>query len=280
MADSEPQGGRRRVEILVVVLAVGGLIALAVPLLAELRGEQRPLCADRLRRLGQWLVIESVRTGRYPVGGVEPGVWDETRRVAVGALGSAQALRCPDIEDGSSVDPMGWASCSYAYLGALSDPAALYWAGLEYDADQPGPIQMLRDLSLSDSLVRRAQGADGATLPGSAAFQSGELRQVPQVRDDNAAPVPLVMDIAVLKALPPDAKRWEDAHLYVSDANKRTLLYANHCNTSAREKRWWGINVFYTDGSVRWRDWHQLRLQCAVRGADVGSAVEDHYYFY
>jgi prepilin-type N-terminal cleavage/methylation domain-containing protein len=303
------------IELLVVIAIIIILAGIAVPLLAQMgRTAGIVECANNLRQVGLYIIGEAVKPGRgYPRGGSSPGSWTDAHAAVVGALGSG-VTTCPVAVPASPMNPRQWSTCSYAYVGNLSptyvckcatcgdDPGkdiwSLYWSGVNYTGNhERSNRDTFKNLPLADNLVFKPDSVDPdepsePTIPvhqDTDKFHSKDrvkfrtqraLREIPETPEDSKASLPLLMDIVVLRAKPPAASSWEDAHEHVTETNKLTCLYANHCGTSASSKQDWGANIFYTNGSVQWKNWDELRFQVMAPNISVGGDSQNHYYFY
>jgi hypothetical protein len=251
--------------VAVILLIVFALILLDQPR----KGLDSTECANRLRILGAWLLKRASEPGgEYPPGGTSPGRWNETCDSLAQGIGDYDTAKAPCARLESPMNPMSWSSCSYAYLANLTptytctcttcrrmapDGSAglpvwsLYWSGVTYAGGHAaGDFHAFRDFPLGDNLRFDAGAVDPGeplrpTVPvhqDTARFHDQDvvkrpeqraLRQVPGPGPDPAGGVPLLIDIVVLKALPAGAEDWSRAHLYVTEQNKRELMYANHC---------------------------------------------------
>jgi prepilin-type N-terminal cleavage/methylation domain-containing protein len=114
------------------------------------------------------------------------------------------------------------------------------------------------------------------------------LRQVPETAEDQADDLPLAFDLCILHAahsniasdLPSGASSWETAHTYVTPDNKTDLLWGNHCDSSASSKDGWGANILFCSGSVKWKDWEELRFQVMAYPGTTSSDRYLRYYFF
>ena len=187
----------------------------------------------------------------------------------------------------------------------------LYWSGVDYGgavsyhkaADGSNlDFHTFKSLPLADNLKWQANRSDPTentwpTVPdhqdlapmGPSDVRKEEYRRalkaIPRTPEDHKSQLPLLMDILVYKgtARPRPASgatEWKAKSLSITNANKATVLYANHCSTSATSKTDWGINIFYTNGSVQWKTWDQLRFQVMQKKVNVGGNLEDHCYFF
>ena len=302
------------IELLVVIAVIVLLAALTMPLIGEMfrRGDEMR-CMNNLKQLGTYILSEALKQGSYPTGGTSPGEWTATAGLARGALKSTSILQCPAAKTGPVTDPKRWASASYAYMGNLSptyvckcstcgtDPGkkiwTLYWAGVDYQGShqQANDATFKSPMPLADNLVFKSASVDSAepAIPTIPAHQDTDkfttndrpkyrtqraLREIPETPEDDKASLALVFDIVVLKQIPASAPI-QTAHLYVTSANKASILYANHCHGSGALKGGWGINIFYTNGSVVWKDWSKLRFQVLVKSVTADGGA-NHYYFF
>ncbi len=200
-------------------------------------------------------------------------------------------------------------SCTCSECGSDGkDVWRLYWSGVDYtgdhgDADAGGNLNKLKGLPLADNLVFLRGSVDGdeptsPTIPDhqdTAVFTSDDrpvkfrdqraLRAIPMTPADHNRSVPLVLDILVYRTTgttgfpTSSATSWKASDLDITETNKYDVLYANHCNTSATNKRDWGINIFYSNGQVKWKGWDDLRFQVTVKKV-VEDANKYHSYFY
>jgi len=74
---------------------------------------------------------------------------------------------------------------------------------------------------------------------------------------------------------------WKASEVGITKANKSHVLLANHCNAPVRKSSEWGVNVYYADGSVRWKPWEELRFQVMFDTIFDGSGSgQKHCYFF
>jgi len=306
------RSGFTLIELLVVVTIIITLATIGFPLISSIMGStDRMQCASRMRQIGIWLIGEAVKRGEYPAGGTHPGEWSEAFSQMTAALKQPEIGQCPAAKPSSLVNPTQWAGCSYAYLGNLSptytcecsncgdDPGKqiwrLYWSGVNYTGNHDWSDKGdFKDLPLALNLVWNPKGKDegepsSPTIPvhqDTEKFHNDDrvkfrtqraLREVPQTPEDNRGGLPLLTDIVVLKSLPSGASSWQNAHRYVSDADKQNNLYGNHCGGSASKKGGWGINILYADQSVRWKEWQNLRFQVMAKSV-IGSSSAHFFY--
>lgn len=300
------------IEVLIVVAIILILVVIGAPLIASMmRHANRLECAGNLGQLGRFILAN--RAATLQPGGQTPADWSLT---ILGSLDDPDILTCPAANDSSAVDPSAqpWATCSYAYLGNLSPTYEcphcggtkrlwrLYWSGVTYigghnDAGRStndSTFSSTKGYQLSDNLVfNKSKAASGEpNVPAIPDHQDigyfsphvppteRALRQVP---DGTAAgPRPLLADIVVLTQKPASAGAgplaWQFANRFVtSEEVEAGILFANHCETSAKSKKDWGANVYYTNNAVRWKKWDELRFQ--VKAPNVAGATS-HYYFY
>lgn len=188
---------------------------------------------------------------------------------------------------------------------------ALYWAGVDYGGvttthtrtGAPWPYSTIKTWKLADNLkwdATRVDTSESATQPTIPDNQDTDvfhgkdvvkydtlsaLRQIPETIEDHTANLPLVMDMVVIKptVLPTNSTVgyiWYATSVSIPDeTTKKTLLWANHCDTSAVSKKDWGINVYYTNGTVVWKDWKELRFQVMSQQTSVDGG-KIHCYFY
>jgi len=187
----------------------------------------------------------------------------------------------------------------------------LYWSGVNYTGDHDeSNFDKFADLKLADNLAFAEDRVDAGeaaspTIPehqDTEAFSASDrekdrslraLREIPEGPEDMKRKLPLLMDIVVWKAdtladidaamsaADPGSSGWEwkASQLDITENDKYDILYANHCNTSASSRKGWGINIFYSDNSVQWKDWDELRFQ--VMDKEVGDdSNKNHLYFY
>ncbi len=319
------KGAFTLIELLVVVALILVLVSLVVgPLAGALRYAERASCQNNLKRMGEWFLSEAVKFGSgYPLGGTSPGKWGGAYAAMKDALECPEIGRCPAVKAGSPINPIGWATCSYAYVGHLtptyaSDDQAegkqiwsLDWAGVErksgYGRDA---FPRFKNLPLADNIEFNDQSIDSEgddegdesepenpTIPDHQdispchSFDVGKyrteraLREIPQSPEDHRGSLPLLMDILVFKT---DSESdlcssgdtsWKATDLGINtEQDKYDHLWANHCSTSAKSKNDWGINIFYTNGSVQWKDWDELRFQVMSSSEDGGPPYYCYFY--
>ena len=301
------------IELLIVVAIILILVAIGAPIVASMqRRADRLECAKNLRELGR--LITANRTAEMlPKGGQTPADWPLS---ILGNLDSREILTCPAPDTGAPTDPASqpWATSSYVYLGNLTPTYEcshsggskqiwkLYWSGVYYIGGHNDGGRNTNDdtfastkgYRLSDNLMFDKTEADSGE-PNTPAIPDHQdlghfktykpldrraLRQVPDGTDTGARP--LLADIVVLTQRPASAGAgplaWQFANRFVTGDDKDAgILFANHCETSAGSKTDWGINVYYTDSTVQWKKWDELRFQ--VKAPDVDGATS-HYYFY
>lgn len=222
----------------------------------------------------------------------DAGGWASCSYAYVGYLSPTYTCTCDACETGKEV----W---------------SLYWSGVNYTGDHDETnFDKFADLELADNLRFDEDRVDASeagdpTVPehqDTEAFSSSDrekdrslraLREIPEVPEDLTRKLPLLMDILVWKAdtfadidaamsaADPGSSNWawKASDLDITESNKYDNLYANHCNTSASSKKEWGINVFYSDGSVQWKDWDELRFQVMNRRVEADND-DHHLYFY
>ncbi len=298
------------IELLVVVAIILILVGAMVALIAAFLGPiNRTECASNIRQIGTLLIAASTTTGKYPAAGETPADWDTA---VLGRIEKPGILVCPAAAEGAEHNPaeQPWATCSYAYFGNLSPTVEcahctggerlwrLVWSGVDYTGGHRdgarntdnSAFSKANGYDLADNVVFDPSKVDAGepadpTIPdhqdlgyfGPAREPAGRaLRAVP--RNVGASPArPLLMDIVVLTQQPAAAGSWKTAHRDVTDADKAaSRFFSNHCNTSARTKKDWGINIYYTNGTVGWKTWDDLRLQ--VLAPDI--AGDDCHYFH
>jgi len=311
-----PGSGFTLIELMVVIAIIAVLMSIIVVLLETFTDTaRRAQCASNLNQMGKWLVMKAMKSTTYPEGGKSPGHWADTFGLMASELRTSDISRCPAADLAAPDNPKAHGTtCSYAYVGNLNptytckcsecgeDPGkkiwSLVWSGVLYTGNHDRDnISTFMSYKLSDNLRWNSDAADEdesktqPTVPEHLDYEKFStkdrvkfrdqraLRQVPTSMSDKGGQMPLMMDLVIMIAKPSGVLSWTQAHNYVTESNRYDTLWANHCGTSATKKKNWGCNILYTNHSVKWKDWKELRFQVMVRKEDVGGG-SDQYYFY
>ena len=194
-----------------------------------------------------------------------------------------------------------------------------YWSGVLYNNGHDyntgtrilgGDFGGFRRLPLADNLVFQLDDGSTPTIPfhqETDTFEGRErtyrdnraLRALPETPADHRADQPLIADIVIFRTtnlddLPEDAtddinKSWgaNDMAKFrtapnneITDDNKIGTLFANHCLTSASSRKDWGINIFYSNNRVAWKQWDEIRFQVMERMRVAGQDDRYDCYFF
>jgi len=192
----------------------------------------------------------------------------------------------------------------------------LFWSGVDYEGGGGVTHLMegsttaaltynkLKGLKLADNLDWRIDKKDSgeASVPTIPEHQdivamhandipkydtTRALRELPMTAEDTTRRLPLFMDILIYRFpnfndVPSHSaanSTWKASDLSITDSNKASVLYANHCNGSASKKRDWGINIFYTNGMVEWKPWDELRFQVMEKNVARDDNATHCYFF-